>query len=88
MSLGSSLETVSKPGSAVPEVFGLTLSDGLIEEMIKCVQIGKPVQLSLGEQPVSFQTIVAISTGDFWCCYLIVLVLTMASLPIEVDAIP
>jgi RNA polymerase II elongation factor ELL len=65
MSLGSSLETASKPGSAVLEVFGLTLSDSLIEEMIKCVQNDKPIQLSLGEQPVSFQTIVATSTGDF-----------------------
>ncbi|KUJ08865.1 uncharacterized protein LY89DRAFT_328130 [Mollisia scopiformis] len=41
----------SKAGSVVPDVFGLTLTDGMIEEMIKCVQNGKPIQLSLGEHP-------------------------------------
>ncbi|KAH7391301.1 hypothetical protein BKA64DRAFT_99565 [Cadophora sp. MPI-SDFR-AT-0126] len=41
----------SKPGSSPPDVFGLTLTDAVIEEMIKCVQNGKGLQLSLGEQP-------------------------------------
>ncbi|KAE8451383.1 hypothetical protein EG329_004012 [Mollisiaceae sp. DMI_Dod_QoI] len=49
--LGSSPGSSSKAGSAVPDVFGLTLTDGMIEEMIKCVQNGKPIQLSLGEHP-------------------------------------
>ena len=42
----------------VPDVFGLTLTDAVIEEMIKCVQNGKGLQLSLGEHPVSSQSII------------------------------
>ncbi len=53
LSLGNFPGTASKPAHGVPEVFGLTLNDGVIEEMIKCVQNGKPIQLSLGEHPVS-----------------------------------
>ncbi|KAF8848562.1 hypothetical protein BDZ45DRAFT_681140 [Acephala macrosclerotiorum] len=49
--LGSSPRSSSKAGSGAPGVFGLTLTDGMIEEMIKCVQNGKPIQLSLGEHP-------------------------------------
>jgi RNA polymerase II elongation factor ELL len=49
--LGSSAGGSSKAGSGAPGVFGLTLTDGMIEEMIKCVQNGKPIQLSLGEHP-------------------------------------
>lgn len=41
----------SKSGWDVPMVFGLTLSDSVIEDMIKCVQHNKPIQLSLGESP-------------------------------------
>lgn len=55
LSLGNFPGTASKSGSEVPEVLGLTLTDGVIEEMIKCVQNGKPIQLSLGDHPVSFQ---------------------------------
>ncbi|TVY90779.1 hypothetical protein LAWI1_G002352, partial [Lachnellula willkommii] len=51
MSLSSSADVASKPGSVVPEVFGLTLSDSVIEDMIKCFQNDKPLQLSLGEHP-------------------------------------
>ena len=54
MSLSSSADATSKHGSVVPEVFGLTLSDSVIEDMIKCFQNDKPLQLSLGEHPVSF----------------------------------
>lgn len=54
LSLSSSADVVSKHGSAVPEVFGLTLSDSVIEEMIKCFQKDKPLQLSLGEHPVRY----------------------------------
>jgi RNA polymerase II elongation factor ELL len=53
LSLGSFPAPSSKPVSAFPDVFGLTLTDEVIEEMIKCVQNGKPIQLSLGEHPVS-----------------------------------
>ena len=33
-------------------VVGVTLTDIVIEEMIKCVQKGKPIQLALGDRPV------------------------------------
>lgn len=56
LSLGSFPAPSFKPGSAVPDVLSLTLTDGVIEEMIKCVQNGKPIQLSLGEHPVSLQS--------------------------------
>jgi RNA polymerase II elongation factor ELL len=55
LSLGNFPASSSKPGSAVPDVFGLTLTDSVIEEMIRCVQNRKPIQLSLGEHPVSLQ---------------------------------
>lgn len=51
LSLGSSRNALSsKPGS-IQDVFGLTLNDSVIEEMIRCVQNGKHIQLSLGEHP-------------------------------------
>jgi hypothetical protein len=53
LAFGVSRNGTSKPGS-VPDVFGLTLNDSVIEEMIRCVQNGKPIQLSLGEHPVGF----------------------------------
>ncbi|KAH8679791.1 hypothetical protein BGZ60DRAFT_369363 [Tricladium varicosporioides] len=57
LSLRGSQESSSKHGSMIPEVFGLTLTDNVIEEMIKCVQNGKPIQLSLGEhQSISYGT--------------------------------
>jgi hypothetical protein len=86
LSLGSSKTTSSKPGSAVPSVFGLTLTDGVIEEMIKCVQNGKDIQLSLGDHPVSFQPIRGILNGvwqGFWCCPSLFSNLTMASPPLK-----
>jgi RNA polymerase II elongation factor ELL len=69
LSLGSSGDAASKSGSAVPEVFGLTLSDSVIEDMIKCFQNDKPLQLSLGEHPVSFTFTFAISkaVSEVWC---------------------
>ncbi|KAH9220466.1 hypothetical protein DL95DRAFT_403730 [Leptodontidium sp. 2 PMI_412] len=51
LSLQSSQGAASKAGSGPPDVFGLTLTDAVIEEMIKCVQNGKGLQLSLGEHP-------------------------------------
>lgn len=53
LSLQSFPGAASKAGSAPPDVFGLTLSDAMIEEMIQCVQNGKGLQLSTGEHPVS-----------------------------------
>ncbi|KAH8813231.1 hypothetical protein F5884DRAFT_879400 [Xylogone sp. PMI_703] len=48
MRLGSS---ASRPVPAVPEVFALTLSDAVVQEMIKCAESGKQIQLSLGDAP-------------------------------------
>jgi RNA polymerase II elongation factor ELL len=53
LSFGRSQRPSSKPGSAV----GLTLMDGVIEEMIKCFNNGKILQLSLGEHPVGLHSI-------------------------------
>ena len=55
LSLASSRDASSKAGFGVPDVFGISLTDDVIEEMIKCVQNGKLIQLSLGEHPVSVQ---------------------------------
>jgi RNA polymerase II elongation factor ELL len=54
---GLSFESVTaskapKNGSPPQDVIGLTLTDDLIEQMIQCVQNGKPIQLSLGTRPV------------------------------------
>lgn len=35
------------------QAFAITLSDSVIEDMIKCVQSGEEIQLSLGNRPVS-----------------------------------
>ena len=64
LSLGSSQMPPSKLGPAGPAVLGLTLTDGVIEEMIKCVQNQKDIQLCLGDRPVSVQFILDVSK---WC---------------------
>ncbi|KAK6583230.1 hypothetical protein PZA11_004306 [Diplocarpon coronariae] len=51
MSLGTSPDAPSQQDSGVPDALGLTLTDAMIEEMIKCVQNGKSLQLSVGEHP-------------------------------------
>jgi hypothetical protein len=53
LSFASSQHASRKPDSTMPTAIGLTLTDGVIEEMIKCFQNGKPIQLSLGDHPVS-----------------------------------
>jgi len=45
----------AKHAPSVANIYGLTLSDDVIDQMIKCVQNGKEIQLSLGQHPVSFQ---------------------------------
>ncbi|RDL42458.1 uncharacterized protein BP5553_02437 [Venustampulla echinocandica] len=56
ISLGTSRQEAARSGPAM-EVVGLSLADSVIEEMIKCVQHGKPIQLSLGEHPsISYGT--------------------------------
>lgn len=42
----------NKSATNITPAIGLTLSDGMIEDMIKCVQNGKPIELSLGGSPV------------------------------------
>lgn len=51
---GLSFDSVSERSSksTTQDIIGLTLTDDLIEEMIQCVQNGKPIQLSLGSRPV------------------------------------
>ncbi|KAM3069298.1 hypothetical protein ACMFMG_010805 [Clarireedia jacksonii] len=41
----------STKSAPVPSAIGLSLSDGMIEDMIRCVQNGKPIELSLGGSP-------------------------------------
>ena len=44
----------SKPSPSLPtQAFAITLSDNVIEDMIKCVQSGEDIELSLGSSPVS-----------------------------------
>jgi len=54
LSLGSSHHS-AKHASSAPNIYGLTISDDVIDQMIRCVQSGKEIQLSLGQHPVSFQ---------------------------------
>ena len=51
---GLQLESSGSPGQAAPnQAFALTLSNNVIEDMIKCVQNDGEIQLSLGSTPVS-----------------------------------
>lgn len=42
----------NKSATNITPAIGLTLSDGMIEDMIKCFQNGKTIELSLGASPV------------------------------------
>jgi RNA polymerase II elongation factor ELL len=50
--LGSS-QSSAKSDSPYTDIFTLSLADSVIEDMIKCVRDAKPIQLSLGNDPVS-----------------------------------
>lgn len=51
---GLQLESSGTPGPAAPnQAFALTLSNNVIEDMIKCVQNDGEIHLSLGSAPVS-----------------------------------
>lgn len=51
---GLLLEGSGKAMAGLPtQAFAITLSDSVIEDMIKCVQDGGEVHLSLGNTPVS-----------------------------------
>jgi hypothetical protein len=52
LSLGSS-QSSANSHAKYPDIFGLTLSDTVIENMIKCVRSKNGLQLSLGNDPVS-----------------------------------
>lgn len=52
--LGLDLEGSGTSISPVPtQAFALTLSDSVIEDMIRSVRTGNDIQLSLGSKPVS-----------------------------------
>lgn len=54
---GLQLEGSTGKDATLPsQAFALSLSDVLIEDMIKCVQNGDGIQLSLGANPVSLTT--------------------------------
>lgn len=51
---GLNIKGISKQNASAPtQVLSLNLSDGVIEEMIKCVQNDMSIQISLGDSPVS-----------------------------------
>ena len=51
---GLDLESSAKAMAGLPtQAFAITLSDGMLEDMIECVQNGQNIQLSLGSSPVS-----------------------------------
>jgi len=54
LSLGSSHHSADHDLPA-PTIYGLSISDDVIDQMIRCVQNGKEIQLSLGQHPVSYQ---------------------------------
>lgn len=51
---GLLLESSANSSDYLPmQAFGITLSDSVIEDMIKCVQDGQEIELTLGNSPVS-----------------------------------
>lgn len=51
---GLILESSAASGNPVPpQAFTINLSDHVLEDLIKCVQSGEDLQLSLGSSPVS-----------------------------------
>lgn len=49
---GLHLESSAKMANALPlQAFGITLSDSMIEDMIRCVQDGEEIELVLGSEP-------------------------------------
>lgn len=51
---GLILESSAASGNPVPpQAFTINLSDNVLEDLIKCVQSGEDLQLSLGSSPVS-----------------------------------
>lgn len=52
--LGGPSDHASSKGGRRPDVVGLSLSDSVIEGMIKCVRDGSKIQLQLGDVPVSY----------------------------------
>ncbi|XDG08732.1 hypothetical protein ABKA04_008347 [Annulohypoxylon sp. FPYF3050] len=49
---GLLLESSANPSDNIPlQAFGITLSDSIIEDMIKCVQGGQEIELTLGSTP-------------------------------------
>lgn len=51
--------STGKDASLPSQAFAVTLSDNVIEDMIKCVQNGDGIQLALGANPVSSQNLLS-----------------------------
>lgn len=72
---GISLESSAKVMAGLPtQAFAITLNDNMIEDMIKCVQDGGALQLSLGSTPVSgsspfLHLVIRTWGGRKWTCY-------------------
>lgn len=49
------------------QAFAITLSDDVIEDLVKCFQNGEGIQLSLGSSPVG-ATFPALTMASILCC--------------------
>lgn len=62
--------STGKDASLPPQAFAVTLSDNVIEDMIKCVQNGDGIQLSLGANPVSSEPLATTDPRlDIWLLF-------------------
>jgi hypothetical protein len=69
---GLRLESSAEATAALPlQSFAITLDDGLIESMIECVQNGRDLQLSLGNNPVSAASLLVLLGGGGGECPLL-----------------
>lgn len=44
-------------GSLPMQAFGITLDDNMIEDMIRCVENGQSIEVTLGSNPVGFDLV-------------------------------
>lgn len=62
--------STGKDASLPSQAFAVTLSDNVIEDMIKCVQNGDGIQLALGANPVSSEPlVVTVSSLKVWLMF-------------------
>lgn len=63
---GLQLESSVKSADTLPlQAFAITLSDNVIEDLIRCVQNEEEIKLSLGNVPVSAKCL-PVSFLEFW----------------------